>query len=84
MVTWQTTPDIGFMVSEKIISMFIDILNEQYQKKTNLYGAVIMHLTCNEKIRGSNPRAGYLILCKRQIIDRLPAFCKNLDISTDV
>ena len=22
------------------------------------YGAVVMHLTCNEKIRGSNPRAG--------------------------
>ena len=23
------------------------------------YGAVVTHLTCNEKIRGSNPRAGY-------------------------
>ena len=23
------------------------------------YGAVVMHLTCNEKIRGSNPRAGF-------------------------
>ena len=22
------------------------------------YGAVVTHLTCNEKIRGSNPRAG--------------------------
>ena len=23
------------------------------------YGAVVTHLTCNEKIRGSNPRAGF-------------------------
>ena len=41
------------------------ILNGFHTKERTLFadcpcGAVVTHLTCNEKIRGSNPRAGSL------------------------
>ena len=38
-----------------MLRIFIDFCKEVVASP---YGAVVTHLTCNEKIRGSNPRAG--------------------------
>lgn len=50
------------------ISMKFKLVDDKYEfigrdcsgkQEYSPYGAVVTHLTCNEKIRGSNPRAGF-------------------------